>query len=246
MKWFKHDSNALTDAKIEKLIAKHSILGYGIYFAIVEIIAQRLESNNPKLEMEHDTELLSFKFHTAEEKINEVINTLINLNLLQKTENGIACYKLINRLDNTLSQNIEIRKLLANFQENNKINKLLCNNNKEIKEIEKQNTEMKDKNMLSSEDILKTDALCVITYFQEVCKLKQFKSTPERIKVVSTCLKKGRTIDDIKKAILNFSHDTWGDRQKYMDLVYAIGVRNKIDNFEKWFNEDTVAKNKKW
>ena len=29
MKWFKHDSNALHDAKIEKLIMKFGIEGYG-------------------------------------------------------------------------------------------------------------------------------------------------------------------------------------------------------------------------
>jgi hypothetical protein len=41
---------------------------------------------------------------------------------------------------------------------------------------------------------------------------------------------------DIKTAIDNFSNDDWDGRNKYCDIVYAIGVRNNIDNFEKWLN----------
>jgi len=75
----------------------------------------------------------------------------------------------------------------------------------------------------------------IMSYFNEVCK-KTLKLSPLRRKIIDNCLKGGRSVDDIKKAILNFSRDTWEDRAKYCDLVYAIGVRNKIDNFDKWFN----------
>lgn len=217
----------MTDAKIEKLIAKHTILGYGIYFAIVEIIAQRLEPTNPKLEMEHDIELLSIKFRVPEGKIKEVIQTLIQLKLMQNTANGIACPKLLERLDNTFNQNFEIRKIITEYR------------NMEVPEKKQEKPEQADLPLQKNEErILKTRAVIIdiIAYFQEVCKLKKYKSTSERIKIILICLKKGRSPDDIKKAILNFSRDTWVERSKYMDLVYAIGVIRNIDNFEKWFN----------
>ena len=49
MKWFKHSASARHDAKIEKLIMKHGIAGYGLYFACVEIIADELTTDRRDL-----------------------------------------------------------------------------------------------------------------------------------------------------------------------------------------------------
>ena len=46
MKWFKHDTNALQDAKIEKLVMKYGLEGYGLYFACVELIAASLSADD--------------------------------------------------------------------------------------------------------------------------------------------------------------------------------------------------------
>lgn len=46
MKWFKHDTDALQDAKIEKLVMKYGLEGYGLYFACVELIAASLSSDD--------------------------------------------------------------------------------------------------------------------------------------------------------------------------------------------------------
>ena len=48
MKWFKHVSVALQDAKIEKLMMKYGLEGYGLYFACVELIAASLSSDDWK------------------------------------------------------------------------------------------------------------------------------------------------------------------------------------------------------
>jgi len=65
---------------------------------------------------------------------------------------------------------------------------------------------------------------------------KNFKLTPARAKLIKDRLET-YTIDDIKKAIDIFVQDTWEGRKDHMDLVYCIGVRNKIDNLEKWLNK---------
>lgn len=84
-------------------------------------------------------------------------------------------------------------------------------------------------------------ARAIIDYFNETCRTK-LRVSAERLKIVKTRLREGKTADQLKKAVLNFSHDDWSDRRKYMDLVYAIGQRNKVDNFEKWFNLEAKAK----
>lgn len=65
---------------------------------------------------------------------------------------------------------------------------------------------------------------------------KNYSLTPERKQIILVNLNKKRTEEQMKAAIDKFVVDDWSDRHKYMDLVYCIGVRNKIDNFEKWFN----------
>lgn len=37
--------------------------------------------------------------------------------------------------------------------------------------------------------------------------------------------------------------DDWENRHKYMNIVYCIGVRNKVDNLDKWLNLQTPQKN---
>ena len=71
LKWFKHSSTALNDAKIEKLIMKYGIEGYGVYFAIVEMIAQEIDTNKVSCELEHDYELLAYKFRVDKKRLEE-------------------------------------------------------------------------------------------------------------------------------------------------------------------------------
>ncbi|MBA7470151.1 hypothetical protein ES707_05429 [subsurface metagenome] len=47
---------------------------------------------------------------------------------------------------------------------------------------------------------------------------------------------KTHTLDQLKIAVDNFILDPWEDRHKYIDVVYCIGVRSKVDNLEKWLN----------
>ena len=56
----------------------------------------------------------------------------------------------------------------------------------------------------------------------------------DRSRMILARIQEGRTVQDLKQAITNFSKDDWQDRHKFCDLVYAIGIRNKVDNLDKW------------
>ena len=60
--------------------------------------------------------------------------------------------------------------------------------------------------------------------------------TPERKAIIEYRYRQRRTVEELKKAIDNFILDDWVDRNKFLDIVYCIGIRNKIDNLEKWLN----------
>ena len=64
---------------------------------------------------------------------------------------------------------------------------------------------------------------------------KKLSITPARKKIIDSRLK-DYTLDQLKTAVDNFVKDDWPDRAKYTDVVYCIGVRNQIDNLEKWLN----------
>jgi len=64
---------------------------------------------------------------------------------------------------------------------------------------------------------------------------RAFTLTSGRASIIEARLKT-HSIEQLKKAVDNFVLDTWEDRHKFTDIVYCIGIRNKIDNLEKWLN----------
>ena len=115
MKWFKHMTRSLTDAKIEILIMKFGIEAYGVYFGVLEIIAGNLTSDNVTFEIEHNIELLAHKWKIDTIRLGHIIQECFNLELLELCESGHwACYKLVKYVDDTLSKNQEIKNMAKN------------------------------------------------------------------------------------------------------------------------------------
>lgn len=67
--YFSHDSNARNDIKIIRLRRALGMEGYGIYFALIEILR---EQEDFKLPMEALTDI-AFDLHTSEEKVKTVV-----------------------------------------------------------------------------------------------------------------------------------------------------------------------------
>lgn len=67
--YFSHDSNARQDEKILKLRAKHGWKGYGIYWAIIEMLR---DATN--YELETDYNLLAFELRCDEDILHSIIN----------------------------------------------------------------------------------------------------------------------------------------------------------------------------
>jgi uncharacterized protein YdaU (DUF1376 family) len=65
--YFSHDYNARSDVKIKRLIAKHGLLGYGIYWAIIEDLYQNANA------LPLDCESIAFDLRTNENIIESII-----------------------------------------------------------------------------------------------------------------------------------------------------------------------------
>ena len=66
--WFKHDFYACMDQKMQRLDFKYPVVGYGIFFKVIELLYQ----NNGKLE--YDLGFISFAISYDKDVINSVLN----------------------------------------------------------------------------------------------------------------------------------------------------------------------------
>lgn len=113
MKWFKHDANAAIDAKIEKLMAKYGLEGYGLYFYCLEMIARNVEKHNLTFELEHDAQVISRRLYMSEELVQEMMSFMVNLGLFENDRGVITCLKMASRTDEYTQKLIKDSNILT-------------------------------------------------------------------------------------------------------------------------------------
>ena len=125
MKWYKHDTDAISDAKIKKLLIKHGAVGYAIYFHCLELIAADVDENWLTFELEHDSEIIADNLKvrgTAEksgiEIVEDVMRYIIELGLFEESNGRITCLKLLHRLDQSMTSNTRMRKMIGDAKNN--------------------------------------------------------------------------------------------------------------------------------
>lgn len=126
MQWFKHDTKAHTDARIKKLVLRHGAEGYAVYFHCLELIAGDIAENNLTFELEHDAEIIAdnLKITSTQEvaaidKVNDIMMYILELGLFESSDNRIFCFKLLKRLDQSMTGNNHMRKLISDAKELN-------------------------------------------------------------------------------------------------------------------------------
>lgn len=118
MKWFKHDSSANRDAKLQKLRMRYGLEGYGLYWYCIELIAESVEEGNLTFELEHDAEIIAFNTGVHHEKVQEIMTYMVKLNLFESSDGVITCFKLAKRLDQSSTSNAHMRKLISEMKKN--------------------------------------------------------------------------------------------------------------------------------
>ena len=119
MKWFKHDTNATTDAKLKKLILRHGAEGYAIYFHCLELIASDISESNITFELEHDSEIIADNLKikgtpdvSPIDTVNRIMLDIVDLGLFQESQGSIFCFKLLKRLDKSMTSNSKFRDMI--------------------------------------------------------------------------------------------------------------------------------------
>ena len=112
MKWFRHDSTAHRDSKMKRLKHKYGIVGYGLYWYCLELIAGNVDKSNISFELEDDAELIALEWGLDRVTVTEMMEYMVDLQLFEVSGNRIKCQKMAHRLDDTNSRNPEIQKLI--------------------------------------------------------------------------------------------------------------------------------------
>lgn len=72
MKWFKHDSDAHRNQKLEDLIALYGVEAYGVYWIILELIAEKMDKSN-KCSLRLETKKWARKCNISLKKFEKTI-----------------------------------------------------------------------------------------------------------------------------------------------------------------------------
>lgn len=103
MKWYKHESSARHDVKIKILMQNHGVEGYGIYFIMLEVIAEYAKENNIAewgfVDKIHSVETLAAEAGVTPDKLRKVLETCNKLDLFQKKNGRLFCEQILKRLD---------------------------------------------------------------------------------------------------------------------------------------------------
>ncbi len=124
MEWFKHDTDASTDAKIRKLIMRHGAIGYAVYFHCLELIMADVNKDNITFQLEHDAEIIADNLkingngtEAGVDIVGKIMITIIDLGLFESNSNRITCLKLMSRLDSSMTSNTKFRKSISAFKD---------------------------------------------------------------------------------------------------------------------------------
>ncbi len=113
MKWFKHDTDANRDPKLEKVLMRYGAEGYALYWLCIELIAAPIDKSNINFELEHDAEILAHRLKMDSKRVEEIMRYMTDIGLFEidATTQRITCLKLAERIENSIVKNPEIKKI---------------------------------------------------------------------------------------------------------------------------------------
>lgn len=119
MKWFKHDSDASIDAKLQSLLLDYGAAAYGLYWYCLELIAQNVNVRNITFELDHDARVIARNLNLSVKEVNDMMTKMIDLGLFDLSSNNkIVCLKLAYQLDDTMRKSVSTQSILDNFHAN--------------------------------------------------------------------------------------------------------------------------------
>ena len=119
MKWFKHDSDANLDDKLQNLMLDHGLKGYGLYWYCLELIANKFDHNNITLELKHDARIIAKNTSESVKEVEDMMRRMVELDLFSQSQNIIQCLKLGTRFEASASSHPLVRDTVKQLKATN-------------------------------------------------------------------------------------------------------------------------------
>lgn len=118
MQWFKHDSNANMDAKLQEILLDYGLEGYGLYWYCIELITDKISKDNITFQLEHDARIIARNTGSTVQKVEEMMRRLVELGLFEASNGTISCLKVAKRLDKSMTSSPKMRELIEQVKGN--------------------------------------------------------------------------------------------------------------------------------
>lgn len=147
MKWFKHDTDASVDAKLQEIIIDYGLEGYGLYWYCLELIAGNISSHNINFELEHDAKIIAHRMGSSQQKVAEMLTRFVHVGLFEfnDTSKRITCMKMAKRLDSSMSGNPQFRRVIQSINHSHDTVMTLSANSHDTVMLDKKRTDKKRK-----------------------------------------------------------------------------------------------------
>lgn len=132
MEWFKHDSNANLDEKLQEVLLDYGLEGYGLYWYCIELIVGKVSADNITFELKHDARIIARNTGSSVQKVEEMMKLFVSLGLFESIDGSITCLKVAKRLMTSATSNPQMRNLIQNIKQKQSDSVILCHRHDDI------------------------------------------------------------------------------------------------------------------
>lgn len=132
MDWFKHDTNANLDEKLQEVLLDYGLEGYGLYWYCIELIVGKVSSDNITFELKHDARIIARNTGGSVQKIQEMMTRFIELGLFETSNGSITCLKVAKRLMTSATSNPQMRSLIQDIKQNQSVVTTSCRSHDDV------------------------------------------------------------------------------------------------------------------
>ena len=252
IKWFKHDTDASIDAKLQELLLDYGATGYGLYWYCIELIAKEVTPKNITFELEHDARIIARNLNLTPQETINIMKRMVELGLFDFSNNEkLRCVKIAYRLDDTLRKSLNTELIIKNFRSNSdKLRQTPTNSGatrtypeKVHSEEEEDKEEKKKRREVDKEEkriYSQADYKEIISHLNEITN-SNFKTSSQKTKdLITARMNEGFTVDDFKQVhIIKFAEWTGTEFEKFLrpQTLYSNKfesyLNQKISDYEK-------------
>lgn len=149
MEWFRHDSNANLDDKLQQVLLNYGLEGYGLYWYCIELIVNKVSKDNITFELKHDARVIARNTGSTPQKVEEMMKHFVDLGLFESTQGIVTCMKVAKRLSASATSNQTMRAIIHNINQNNNLQLESCYRHDAVMKEEKR---IEEKNISSLEE----------------------------------------------------------------------------------------------